>query len=76
MKTKKKIDAATSVHKVGDIVRSKVTAQGMTKGALYRVDQVRTWSTLTGRYTNYDLRLVGGTEAPRDVGNGHLVLEA
>ena len=64
------------MFKVGDTVRSKVTAQGLTKGALYRVEAARTRGNFTGRYTTYDLRLVGGTELATDVGNGHLLLEA
>lgn len=61
--------------KVGDTVRSRATVQGMTKGALYKVEDVRSRSNFTGRYTNYDLRLVGGNERANDVGNGHLLLE-
>lgn len=64
----------------GQIVRSRVTAQGLVKGDLYRVTSVGTWHSPFGTFVTYFVQPVdSATEQAKQeslpVGNGHLVLE-
>lgn len=63
---------------VGDLVRAKVTAQGMTAGLVYRVAAVHPCRTIVGTLVQYDLVRASRTwqynaETIR-VGNGWLLL--
>ena len=60
---------------VKDVVRSKVDAQGMVKGELYRVHEVTTVRNFLGGYTRYQLRTLDEKTVLENVGNGHLILE-
>jgi hypothetical protein len=63
---------------VGEMVRSRVTAQGMVKGEAYEVRHVSRRRTFAGTFTTYGLTgrsaAVEGVELS-SVGNGHLLLE-
>lgn len=62
--------------KVGDVVRSKVDAQCMKVGGLYRVVDVDFVARgIFGEFVTYVVTPVGSNQRI-DVGNGHLVLEA
>lgn len=62
---------------LGDVVRSRVSAQGMVSGRCYRVVGVHVMRNFTGKYISYDLvDEVDGLALQHPVGNGHLVLEA
>lgn len=58
---------------VGQVVRSTVTAQGMTKGADYDVMQVDVRPSFLGATVEYQLQARDGSAAFW-VGNGHLLL--
>jgi len=62
------------MYKLDDVVRSRVTAQGMERGRCYVVARVSVRRTAFGGFTAYDLSDEYGNVV-RDVGNGHLVLE-
>lgn len=66
---------------VGQRVRSRVTAQNLVAGALYRVTDVRTDWTPFGGFVTYVVKAEPGYhpglgDAEVHVENGHLILEA
>lgn len=67
-----------STHANGTIVQSTVDAQGLSKGAFYRVVSSETRRNVTGGYTSYRVEPVAAdVERPTEpIGNGHLVLRA
>lgn len=71
----------TTTFRPGQLVRSRVTAQGLVEGDLYRITSVAVQDTPFGSFVRYYVQAADcATAAARlpawPVGNGHLVLEA
>jgi hypothetical protein len=65
----------------GQVVRSRVTAQGLTEGDRYRIAAVSRYESPFGTFVTYHVQPVEcATAAAKQqtfpVGNGHLVLDA
>ncbi len=61
-----------TAFQVGDVVESRVAAQGLCPGAHYVVRAVESTPTPFGTFVTYELEDGGGLVLPVD--NGHLVL--
>lgn len=61
-----------SVFQKGEVVRSNVDAQGLTKGKDYTVSFIKEIPTPFGTFTTYYVKDEGGKEFA--VTNGHMVL--
>jgi hypothetical protein len=69
----------STFFEIGQYVRSRVNAQGMTKGSTYYVCGSEFQTNFLGTYVTYLLEsqdeMVTGKTKLLTVGNGHLVLE-